>query len=79
MGSVLGSAVFVNTTPSARAAVITLLAMVSVDTGCMGDEARPQRSRVYLSVKLHIDLLSMNRKIEGLEIPSGKSSLLEFY
>jgi len=29
-------------------------------------------------MKLHINLLSVIRKIEGLEIPLGKSSPLEF-
>jgi len=47
-------------------------------TGCLGDEAARQGFRLYPRMKLHINLLSVIHKIEGLEIPSGKSSPLEF-
>jgi hypothetical protein len=37
--------------------------------GCLGDEATPQRSRVYLQMGLHISLLSVMCKIKGLGYP----------
>jgi len=46
--------------------------------GCIGKEESKWRARVFLMVKLHKNLLSVIRKIEGLEIPPGKSSPLEF-
>jgi hypothetical protein len=45
--------------------------------GCtrdIGSEVARQKSTVSLRLGLHNHLLSVIRKIEGLEIPSGKSS-----
>ena len=56
MESELGSTVVVTNTLAEKTAIAGLLELISVGSGYMGDKAVRQRSKVYLRVKLHIDL-----------------------